>query len=200
MTNLFQANSEARKREPRTSSRGNLYSKFQEEVMPKLKEEFELANNLSMPKIEKVVINMGMADALTGKDVIDKVTEQMSLISGQKPKLTKAKKAISSFKLKQGDIIGAKVTLRGKRAWQFLEKFISVAIPRLRDFRGISPSNFDKYGNYTFGLSEQIIFPEIDYAKIDKIRGLMVTISIKNTNPEKSRRLLELLGLPLKHD
>src|SRR3989338_7004230 len=150
--------------------------------------------------IEKITVNVGVADALINKDVIGKVTEQISLISGQKPKWTKAKKAIAGFKLRQGDVIGVKVTLRGKKAWQFLERLIRVAIPRIRDFRGISQSKFDKDGNYTLGLTEQIIFPEIVYSKIDKIRGLSVTISIKNTNPEKSKRVLELLGLPFKNE
>lgn len=176
-----------------------LHSKFQEAI-PKLKEEFALTNDLSVPRIEKIVINVGVAEALTNKDVIPRVTEQLALISGQKPKWTKAKKAISSFKLRQGDIIGAKVTLRGKRAWQFLEKFIAISIPRLRDFRGISQSKFDKSGNYTFGLTEQIIFPEIEYSKIDKSRGLAVTITLKNTNPQKSKRLFELLGIPFKSE
>ncbi len=198
MTNLSQTRSEARKKDSRTSDRGNLYSKFQTEAVPKLKEEFNLKNDLALPKIEKIVINFSMADALTDKDVIGKVTEQMAQISGQKPRLTKARKAISTFKLRQGDTIGAKVTLRSKKAWQFLEKFIAVAIPRLRDFRGVSPLKFDSAGNYTFGLTEQIIFPEIDYAKIDKIRGMSLTITIKNTNPQKSIRLLELLGVPFK--
>jgi len=178
----------------------NLYSKFQTEVTPKLKEEFGLKNDLSVPIIEKITVNVGVADALINKDVIGKVTEQISLISGQKPKWTKAKKAIAGFKLRQGDVIGVKATLRGKKAWQFLERLIRVAIPRIRDFRGISQSKFDKDGNYTLGLTEQIIFPEIEYSKIDKIRGLSVTISIKNTNPEKSKRVLELLGLPFKNE
>jgi len=177
-----------------------LYSKFQNEIVSKLKEEFSLKNNLSVVQIEKIVINVGMADALGGKDVIEKVKEQLSTISGQMPKLTKAKKAISTFKLREGDIIGAKVTLRGKRAWQFLEKLISIVTPRIRDFRGISQSKFDKDGNYTFGLTEQIIFPEIEYSKIDKIRGLSVTIVVKNGNFEKSKRLFELLGLPFRKD
>jgi len=175
-----------------------IFSKYQKEVVPKLKEEFNLKNDLALPVLEKIVINAGIADAITNKEVIDKVKDQLAAISGQKPKVTKAKKAISSFKLKQGDIIGMAVTLRGKRAWHFLEKLISIVLPRMRDFRGVNQSKFDKFGNYTFGFTEQIIFPEIDYSKIDKIRGLSATIVVKKSDIEKSKRFFELLGLPLR--
>jgi large subunit ribosomal protein L5 len=175
-----------------------IFSKYQKEVVPKLKEEFNLKNDLALPILEKIVINAGIADAITTKEVIDKVAGQLAAVSGQKPKVTKAKKAISSFKLKQGDVIGVAVTLRGKRAWHFLEKLISIVIPRMRDFRGVNQSKFDKFGNYTFGFTEQIIFPEIDYSKVDKIRGLSVTIVVKKSDIEKSKRFFELLGLPLR--
>ena len=175
----------------------DIFSKYQTEVVPKLKEEFDLKNDLAVPFLEKIVINTGTADAITNKDVIGKVKDQLAQISGQQPKVTKAKKAISSFKLKKGDIIGVAVTLRSKRAWHFLEKLISIILPRMRDFRGIPQSKFDKFGNFTFGFTEQIVFPEIDYSKIDKIRGLSVTIVIKNSDIKKSTRFFELLGLPL---
>ena len=176
----------------------NLFSKYKEEVIPKLKEEFGLENNLAVPTIEKIVLNMGVAEAMTNRDVLEKVKDQLAQISGQKPKITKAKNAISNFKLKENDPIGAMVTLRGKRAWNFLEKLIAIVIPRMRDFRGLLNNKFDKFGNYSLGLAEQIIFPEIDYSKIDKIRGLVVTIVVKNSDQQKSRRLFELLGLPFR--
>lgn len=175
-----------------------LITKYRQEIVPKLKEEFGLKNSLSVPTIEKIVVNMGVSEGISGKDVLEKVKEQLAQISGQKPQARRAKKAISSFKLKRGDPIGARVTIRGQRAWQFFEKFISIVMPRIRDFRGISASKFDKFGNYSLGLAEQIIFPEIDYSKIDKVRGLVVTIVVKNSNPQMSQRFFELLGLPFR--
>lgn len=168
------------------------------EINSKLKEEFGLVNDLELPRIEKVVIASGVAEAITNQEVLEKVKDQLSQISGQKPKITRAKKAIDSFKLKANDPIGVMVTLRGKRASNFLEKLIAIVMPRIRDFRGLPETKFDKFGNYTLGLAEQIIFPEIDYAKIDKIRGLSISIVIKNSTPQKSKRLLELLGVPFR--
>ena len=176
----------------------SLIKKYEEEILPKLKEEFSLKNNLESPKLEKIVVNMGLTDALAGKDVIEKASQQLATITGQKPKVTAARAAISNFKLRQGDLIGAMVTLRGKRAWHFLEKLIAIVMPRMRDFRGLSESKFDHAGNYSLGLTEQILFPEIDYAKIDKIRGFVITFVVKNSNKDKSKRFLELLGLPFK--
>jgi len=178
----------------------SIISKYQQEVLPKLKNEYGLKNDLSAPIIDKIVINTSVIEAMTNKDAIAKVSQQLAAISGQQPKFTKAKAAIAGFKLRKGDIIGAAVTLRKKRAWYFLEKFISIVVPRMRDFRGVTKGNFDKMGNFNLGLSEQIIFPEIDYSKIDKIRGLSVSIVIKNSNPEKSQKLFELLGLPFKEN
>lgn len=169
-----------------------------QEINSKLKEEFGLANDLELPRIEKVVIASGVAEAITNQEVLEKVKDQLSQISGQKPKITRAKKAIASFKLQANDPIGVMVTLRGKRAKNFLEKLIAIVMPRIRDFRGLPETKFDKSGNYTLGLAEQIIFPEIDYAKIDKIRGLSISIVIKNSTPQKSKRLLELLGVPFR--
>ncbi len=173
----------------------SLLAKYREEVVPKLKEEFKLPNDFSVPKIEKVVLNAGVADAIAQKDVLEKVKVQIATIAGQQPRITKAKKSISSFKLKENDQIGVMVTLRGKKAWDFLEKFINIVTPRMRDFRGLPKNKFDKSGNYSLGLPEQIIFPEIDYSKIDKIRGLVLTLVIKNSDQEKSAKLLELLGI-----
>lgn len=168
------------------------------EVLPKIKEEFGLSNEFAVPKIEKVVINMGVADSLGNKESLEKAKEQLGVIAGQKAKVTRAKTAISNFKLKKGDPIGLMVTLRDKKAWQFLEKLIKIVIPRMRDFRGLSETKFDKAGNYSLGITEQILFPEVDYSKIDKIRGLVVTIVFRNSNTQKSKRFMELLGLPFR--
>lgn len=176
----------------------NLQEKYQKESLPKLKEEFGLKNDLAAPTIEKIVLNMGLAEAMGSQDVLEKAGEQLSTIAGQKPKVTTAKKAISTFKLRQGDKIGLMVTLRSKKAWNFLEKLINIVLPRMRDFRGLSEGNFDKAGNYSLGITEQILFPEVDYAKIDKIRGLVITIVIKNSDQQKSKKLMELLGAPFR--
>lgn len=176
----------------------NLITKYQQEAQNKLKEEFNIQNNLALPKLGKIVINMGLKEALTNKDVIEKASRVLATISGQKPKVTIARKSISNFKLKKGDPLGITVTLRGKRAWNFLGKLIVTVLPRLRDFRGLPFDKFDKFGNYSIGIREQIIFPEVDYSTIDKARGLVITFVIKNSNVEKSKRFLELLGTPFK--
>ena len=178
----------------------NIISRYQEEVLPKLKEEFGLSNDLAAPRIEKIVLSSSVAEAISNRDVLEKVKDQLAIIAGQRPAARLAKKSISAFKLKEKDPIGVMVTLRGKKAWVFLEKLISIVMPRMRDFRGLSQSKFDKSGNYSLGLDEQILFPEIDYSKIDKIRGLVVTIVIKNSNEQKSQRLFELLGMPFRKD
>ena len=178
----------------------NIISRYQEEVLPKLKEEFGLSNDLAAPRIEKIVLSSSVTEAISNKDVLEKVKDQLAIIAGQRPAARLAKKSISAFKLKEKDPIGVMVTLRGKKAWVFLEKLISIVMPRMRDFRGLSQSKFDKSGNYSLGLDEQILFPEIDYSKIDKIRGLVVTIVIKNSNEQKSQRLFELLGMPFRKD
>lgn len=172
----------------------NLLEKYQKEIVPQLKELFGITNVHALPFIEKVVINSGAAEALSDKGAIEKIKEQMATIAGQQPRVTLAKKSISAFKLRAKDPIGVMVTLRDKKAWDFLEKFVKIVTPRIRDFRGLPGTNFDKAGNYNFGMTEQIIFPEIDYAKIDKVRGLLITVVLKNSNPEKSRKLLELIG------
>ncbi|MBI2594308.1 50S ribosomal protein L5 [Candidatus Curtissbacteria bacterium] len=178
----------------------SILDKYKNEVVPKIKEEFAIKNDLAVPVVGKITLNASATDALANHDVLEKIKDQLAVIAGQRPRTTLAKRAISSFKLRAKDPIGAMVTLRGRRAWDFLEKFISTVVPKMRDFRGVPQSKFDRFGNYSFGLSEQILFPEIDYAKIDKIRGLVVTIVIKNSNQEKSKRFLELLGLPFRKD
>lgn len=176
----------------------NLKDKYKKETLPKLKEEFDLKNDLAAPYLEKIVLNMGLSEALGSKDVLEKAIDQLSTIAGQRAKITTAKKAISSFKLREGDKIGVKVTLRKKKAWDFLEKLVNIVMPRMRDFRGLSELKFDKAGNYSLGLTEQILFPEIDYAKVDRIRGLVITLVIKNSDSAKSKRLMELLGVPFR--
>lgn len=176
----------------------NLLTVYQNEVIPKLKEEFKVTNNMALPKVVKVVVNVGASEALTSKDVLDKIKEQLAIITGQQPRITLAKKSISTFKLKEKDPIGVMVTLRSKKAWDFLEKLAKIVAPRIRDFRGFSDDKFDTKGNYSFGMTEQFLFPQLEYSKIDKTRGLVITIVIKNGDPQKSKRLLELLGLPFK--
>lgn len=176
----------------------NLEEKYQKEALPKLKEEFALKKDLAAPRLEKIVLNMGLAQAASNKEVLQKAKEQMSQISGQNPKVTTAKKAIASFKLRVGDQIGLMVTLRKKRAWDFLEKLAKIVMPRMRDFRGLATENFDNFGNFSLPIVEQILFPEVDYSKVDKIRGLVVTLVIRNSNREKSKRMMELLGMPFR--
>ncbi len=177
----------------------NIYKQYKEEILPALKKEFQITNDLAAPKIKKIVINVGASEALSTKDVLDKIKEQVAQISGQMPRVTAAKKSISTFKLKKGDIIGVMVTLRGKKAWDFMEKFVSIVAPRMRDFRGLEKGKFDHMGNYNLGITEQILFPQIDYSKVDKIRGMEITFVISNGSPGKSLKFFELLGLPFKN-
>lgn len=176
----------------------NLNIKYREEVVPKLKEEFGIKNELALPSIEKIVVNVGAAEALQNKEVLGKIKEQLAIISGHAPTITLAKKSISTFKLKAKDPIGVMVTLRGKKAWDFLEKLIRIVIPRIRDFRGMHDNKFDKIGNYSFGLAEQTLFPYLEYSKIDKVRGLVISIVVKKSDPEKTKRMFELLGVPFR--
>lgn len=181
-----------------------LQQKYQKEIVPKLKEEFKRTNDLSVARIQKIVINTGISEQSNQEKVVANVAEQLMIITGQKPKTTTAKKSIATFKingraLRQGDQIGLMVTLRGQYMWEFLDKLISIVLPRVKDFQGVSKS-FDNSGNYNLGISEQIVFPEIEYDKIDKVRGLQVTVVIKNTDSQESVRLLELLGMPFKKE
>lgn len=173
---------------------------YKEDVMPALVKEFGYSNVMQVPKITKVVINIGLGEALDNAKAIDFAVRDIEQITGQKPVLNKAKKSIAGFKLREGRIIGVKVTLRGLKMWTFLQRLIHLALPRTRDFQGISPNSFDGRGNYTLGLPEQLIFPEIDYDKIDKLRGLSVTITTTAQTDEEGRRLLSLLGMPFRHD
>ncbi len=173
-----------------------LKEKYKEEVVPALMQEFAYSSIMQVPKITKVVINVGVGEALDNAKAIDFAVNDVIAITGQKPVITKAKKSIAGFKLREGRAIGVKVTLRGERMWSFLTRLIHIALPRTRDFQGISPDSFDGRGNYTLGLREQLIFPEIDYDKIDKIRGLEVSIVTTAKTDEESRRMLSLLDMP----
>jgi large subunit ribosomal protein L5 len=172
---------------------------YDETVVPKLKERFNYTNPMQVPKIEKIVINMGLGEAIHNIKIIDSAVEELKLISGQQPVVTRAKKSIASFKLREGMPIGCMVTLRKKRMYDFFNKLVNVALPRVRDFRGISGKAFDGAGNYSLGVKEQLIFPEIEYDKIDKIKGLNVSIVTSAKSNEEGKELLKLMGMPFKN-
>ena len=175
-----------------------LEERYQKECVPELMEHFGYKNPHQVPKIEKVILNMGLGEAIENPKILDSAVEELTLISGQKPVVTRARKSIAAFKLREGMPIGCCVTLRRRRMYDFLTKFINIAIPRIRDFRGVSPKAFDGKGNYTLGVKEQIIFPEIDYDKIDKIKGMNVTIVTSAKTDDESRYLLDVLGMPFR--
>ncbi len=168
------------------------------EVQPKLKEEFGYRNHMQIPKLEKIVLNMGLGEAIQNIKALDSAVEQLTLISGQKPAVRRAKRSIAAFKLREGMAIGAMVTLRGDRMYDFFDKLVHISLPRVRDFRGVSPKGFDGRGNFSMGIKEQIIFPEIDYDEIDRVRGLNITIVTTAKTDEEGRRLLQLLGMPFR--
>lgn len=175
-----------------------LKSRYREEIVPALQQEFNLRNVMQVPTVTKVVVNMGVGEAARDSKLIEGAIRDLTDITGQKPQVTKARKSIAQFKLREGQPIGAHVTLRGDRMWEFLDRLLSVALPRIRDFRGLSPKQFDGRGNYTFGLNEQSMFHEIDQDKIDRVRGMDITIVTTATNDEEGRALLRLLGFPFK--
>lgn len=175
-----------------------LKDKYQQEVLPAMQQEFGYQNVMEVPRIVKVVVNVGLGEALQNAKALDAASNDIMLITGQKPIVRKARKSIATFKLREGNPIGVKVTLRGNRMYDFLDRLMSVALPRVRDFRGVSPDAFDGRGNYTLGLSEQLIWPEIDYDAIDKVRGMEVTIVTTAKTDEEARRLLQLLGMPFR--
>lgn len=164
----------------------------------KIQDELKLSNVMEIPKVTKIVLNVGAGEAVAQKNALEKITEQLSLITGQKPVITKARTSVSAFKIRKGLAIGAKVTLRGERMYSFLEKLVKIVIPRLRDFRGIAEKSVDQSGNLNIGFTEQTIFPEIDFDKIDKIRGLEVTIVTNARNREKGKKLFEVMGIPFR--
>jgi len=173
-----------------------LKQRYTTEVIPELKSEFGYKNAMQVPRLEKIVVNIGLGEALTNSKAVDAAVGDLALITGQRAIVTKAKKSIATFKVREGNPIGAKVTLRGERMWDFLERLTRVALPRIRDFRGVSGKSFDGRGNYTLGLKEQLSFPEVEFDKIDRLRGLEVTIVTTAKSDEESKKLLSLLGMP----
>jgi large subunit ribosomal protein L5 len=174
----------------------DLKKRYTTEIVPKLKTEFQLKNVMEVPRLAKVVINCGLGEALTDKKVIEKMSQQLGVICGQKVQVTHAKVAISTFKLREGDAIGLKVTLRREKMYDFFRRLTDVAFPRVRDFRGVPKKGFDGHGNYTLGIKEQTIFPELEYTMVDKVRGFEATFVTSAKNDEQAKRLLELLGMP----
>ncbi|BAQ09168.1 50S ribosomal protein L5 [Sporosarcina sp. FSL W7-1349] len=173
-----------------------LKEKFNTEITPALMSKFDYTSVMQVPKVDKIVINMGVGDAVQNAKALDAAVEDLTIISGQKPVITKAKKSIAGFRLREGMPIGAKVTLRGERMYEFLDKLISISLPRVRDFRGVSKKAFDGRGNYTLGVKEQLIFPEIDYDKVSKIRGMDIVIVTTANSDEEARELLTQFGMP----
>ena len=175
-----------------------IYKEYKESVVPKLKEELALANVMQIPKLEKIVINMGVGEAIGNSKVMDKATEQLSLIAGQRAVVTRAKKSISNFKLREGMAIGCRVTLRGARMYQFVDRLFNITLPRVRDFRGVPTKSFDGRGNYTLGIRDQLIFPEIDFGMIDKARGMNVCFVTTAQDDTQAKSLLAHLGMPFR--
>lgn len=175
-----------------------LKERYSEQIVPQLMQEFGYSNIMQVPRVQKVVVNIGAGEALQNPKAMDAATRDLATITGQKPVITRAKKSIASFKLREGNPIGVKVTLRGPRMWDFLERLMRVALPRTRDFRGVPRDAFDGRGNYTLGLKEQLIFPEIDYDKIDRVRGMEITVVTSAPTDQEARRLLALMGMPFR--
>lgn len=183
-----------------TATKPRLKTRYQDEIKNSLKEQFSFTNVMQIPGVVKVVVNMGVGDAAKDGKLIEGAIRDLTAITGQKPVVTKARKSIAQFKLREGMPIGAHVTLRGDRMWEFLDRLVSVALPRIRDFRGLSPRQFDGRGNYTFGLTEQSMFHEIDQDKIDRVRGMDITVVTSATNDDEGRALLKALGFPFKEN
>lgn len=179
-----------------SAEKPRLFVRYNEEIVPALIQEFQYRNALQAPKVQKIVLNIGLGESITNAKAIDAAVNDLQIITGQKPVVTRAKKSIATFRLREGMPIGAMVTLRGNRMYEFLDRLVTLALPRLRDFRGINPNSFDGRGNYTLGLSEQLAFPEIDYDRVDKTRGLEISIVTSAKNDEEGRRLLTLVGMP----
>jgi len=176
-----------------------LRQRYEEEAVPALVKEFEYTNPMQVPRLTKITVNIGLGEALTNNKAVDAAVGDMTIITGQKPVITKAKRSIAQFKIREGNTIGVKVTLRGQRMWDFLERLTRLALPRIRDFRGIPTKSFDGRGNYSLGLREQLAFPEIDYDKIDHLRGLEMTVVTTAKSDEEGQRLLALLGMPFEN-
>lgn len=180
------------------SAQPRLKEKYSSEIAPKLKEQLRLANPMQVPTLDKIVLNMGLGEAVQNKKAVDEALDELGLISGQKPRVNKARKSIANFKVREGMPIGVSVTLRGARMWEFFDRLLSVAIPRVRDFRGLNPRAFDGHGNYSVGASEQLIFPEIDFDKVTTTRGLNITIVTTAVDDEQGKALLEAFGFPFR--
>jgi large subunit ribosomal protein L5 len=178
------------------ATRARMKTRYLEEIRPQLVERFSYSTIMQVPKIEKITLNMGVGEAKQDSKMLDNALEQLATIAGQRPNIRRARKSIANFKLREGMPVGVTVTLRGERSYEFLDRLVSVAIPRIRDFRGLRPTSFDGRGNYSMGVREQIIFPEIDYDKIDQVRGLDITITTTAKTDDEARALLELLGMP----
>jgi large subunit ribosomal protein L5 len=176
-----------------------LRQRYQEEVVPALLKEFDYQNPMEVPRLTKITVNIGLGEALTNSKAVDAAVADMTTITGQKPVVTKAKRSIAQFKIREGNTIGVKVTLRGQRMWDFLERLTRLALPRIRDFRGVPSKSFDGRGNYSLGLREQLAFPEIDYDKVDRLRGLEMTVVTTAKTDEEGQRLLALLGMPFEN-
>jgi large subunit ribosomal protein L5 len=177
-----------------------LLERYQKEIAPTLFKSLDLKNVMQVPRVQKVVINIGLGESMDDDKALEAATADLVQVAGQKPVMTKARKSIAAFKLREGRIIGTKVTLRGERMWAFLDRLMNIALPRVRDFRGVSADAFDGRGNYTLGIRDQLIFPEIDYDKIDKLRGMEVTIVTTAKTDDQARALLQLLGMPFKKE
>jgi large subunit ribosomal protein L5 len=183
-----------------TAERPRLRTRYDSEIKAQLQQELGLSNVMQVPRVEKIVLNMGVGRATQQRSLLDGAVTDLTTITGQKPSVRRAKKSIANFKLREGNEIGAKVTLRGDRMWEFYDRLVSLAIPRIRDFRGMPPKQFDGHGNYTFGLTEQLVFPEIDYDRIDAVRGMNITIVTTAETDDHGRALLVALGFPFRRD
>jgi large subunit ribosomal protein L5 len=183
---------------PRPSGPARLHQYYREQVVPRLRADLKIANVMQVPRISKITVNMGVGEAVADKKVMDAAVADLSKITGQKPLITKSRKAIAAFKIRAGLAVGAKVTLRGRRMYEFLDRLINIAMPRIRDFRGVSPRSFDGRGNYSLGVKEQIIFPEIQYDQIDQVRGMDITITTTATDDRRGRALLEAFNFPFR--
>jgi large subunit ribosomal protein L5 len=177
-----------------------LKERYQQDVVPALKKEFGYSNVMAVPKIQKVVVNMGLGEATSNVKLIDTGADELGRITGQKPVTRRSKKSIAQFKVRKGQPVGTMVTLRGARMWEFLDRLMNIALPRVRDFKGVSPKGFDGRGNYTLGLRDQLLFPEIDYMKVDKARGMNVSVVTTARTDEEARKLLQFIGMPFRKD
>jgi large subunit ribosomal protein L5 len=175
-----------------------LRERYQKDVVPALRKEFGYANIMAVPKVQKVVVNMGLGEATQNAKIVETGSEDLARVTGQKPAVTRARKSVAAFKVRQGMPIGSMVTLRGERMYEFIDRLVSIALPRVRDFRGVSPRGFDGRGNYTLGLRDQLMFPEIDYLKVEKARGMNVSFVTSAKTDEEARRLLQLMGVPFR--